>query len=701
MFKNVASQKIQVFVFDTSTNAPKTGDAANLTLYVSKDHGAVTVLGDTSATEMDATNAKGIYVFDLTQAETNADELTFTGKSTTANVTITPRFISTTPANFTAQSIDSNGRVDVIKIAGTPQTARDVGASVLLSSGTGTGQLDFTSGVVKANTTQLASQTVTAAAGVTFPTSVASPTNITAATGITVATNNDKTGYSLLATTGLGNQTSNITGNLSGSVGSVTGAVGSVTGNVGGSVGSVAAGGISASSFAANALTAAALATDAGAEIAVAVMTRMTEVGLTQAAGGSPGDLEFTIDALRYASSRTQVDVGLAAILSRLPTALVGGRIDASVGAMQNNTLTSAAIATDAIGASELASDAVTEIAAGVLTRMTEAGLTQSAGGSPGDLEFTQDALRHAATQGQLDAAITAVLARLPAALVGGRMDSSTGAMQANVLTAAALAADASTEISASVLTTLRDVGVLELAAGSPGDYRFTTDALVNAPTSTGGGGSGLDAAGTRAALGMAAANLDAQLATIAGYVDTEVLAIKSTTDALFSLLEPATGSPSEYRLTADALQRSTTVLGLAAGDLDAQFAQVIGAMPSSAALADAVLDEALAGHMIAGSAGRAIFDADKRGARVTLHGAVGAAPAPTTTQFTPSSLDATCSSVNQFLGRVIVFDKDTTTIALQGQAAVVIANNADALPLLTFDALTSAPVAGDTFSIV
>jgi hypothetical protein len=42
-----------------------------------------------------------------------------------------------------------------------------------------------------------------------------------------------KTGYALTATTGLGNQTANITGNLSGSVGSVTGAVGSVTGSVG------------------------------------------------------------------------------------------------------------------------------------------------------------------------------------------------------------------------------------------------------------------------------------------------------------------------------------------------------------------------------------------------------------------------------------------------------------------------------------
>ena len=40
---------------------------------------------------------------------------------------------------------------------------------------------------------------------------------------VTVGTNQDKTGYSLTAGTGLGNQTANITGNLSGSVGSISG----------------------------------------------------------------------------------------------------------------------------------------------------------------------------------------------------------------------------------------------------------------------------------------------------------------------------------------------------------------------------------------------------------------------------------------------------------------------------------------------
>lgn len=48
-------------------------------------------------------------------------------------------------------SVDASGRVDVLKINGTSQTARDLGASVLISSGTGTGQLSVTSGVIQSS----------------------------------------------------------------------------------------------------------------------------------------------------------------------------------------------------------------------------------------------------------------------------------------------------------------------------------------------------------------------------------------------------------------------------------------------------------------------------------------------------------------------------------------------------------------------
>lgn len=166
MFKNVAS-KICLFAFDTTTGAPKTGDAANLTAYVSKDYGAVTVLADTSAAEMDATNAKGWYLFDLAQAETNADALLFSCKSSTADISVVGSLVFTTPNRFSSLVIDAAGLADAntVKLgptgSGTAQTARDLGTSVLLSAGTGTGQIALTSGAVLLQATQ---------AGVTIPT---------------------------------------------------------------------------------------------------------------------------------------------------------------------------------------------------------------------------------------------------------------------------------------------------------------------------------------------------------------------------------------------------------------------------------------------------------------------------------------------------------------------------------------------------
>jgi len=180
MFKNVASQKITFLVIDTAANVPKTGDSANLTAYVSKDDGAVTVLGDTSATELDATNAPGLYSFDLTQAETNADKLLFSGKSSTSGIRVVPLLLYTAPSGFGDLTIANNATaanitrisgsavststaqlgVNAVNIGGTAQTGRDIGASVLLSSGTGTGQVTLTSGRVNADITHIATAAV-------------------------------------------------------------------------------------------------------------------------------------------------------------------------------------------------------------------------------------------------------------------------------------------------------------------------------------------------------------------------------------------------------------------------------------------------------------------------------------------------------------------------------------------------------------
>ena len=95
-------------------------------------------------------------------------------------------------------------------------------------------------------------------------------------------------------------------------------------------------------------------------------------------------------------------------------------------------------------------------------------------------------------------------------------------------------------------------------------------------------GGSGLDAAGVRAAIGLAAANLDTQIGTLAtaaalttvdDFLDTEVAAIKAKTDNL-----PAAPA--------------------ATGDI-----------PTAAAIADAVWDEDATAHQTQGTFGQAIGD--------------------------------------------------------------------------------------------
>ena len=84
--KNTASQKFNVLAVNTATGLPVTGDSANITAKISIDSAAFASLTDTNPTELDATNAPGVYVFDLSQAETNGDVLTIIPSSSTANV---------------------------------------------------------------------------------------------------------------------------------------------------------------------------------------------------------------------------------------------------------------------------------------------------------------------------------------------------------------------------------------------------------------------------------------------------------------------------------------------------------------------------------------------------------------------------------------------------------------------------------------
>lgn len=133
---------------------------------------------------------------------------------------------------------------------------------------------------------------------------------------------------------------------------------------------------------------------------------------------------------------------------------------------------------------------------------------------------------------------------RLPAALVSGRIDASVGAVAANTLTAAALATDAVAEIQAGLST--------------------------------------LDAAGVRAAVGLATANLDTQLDGLPTNAELAT-ALASADDAVLAAIA-ALNNLSQANIR--------TAIGMTAANLDAQLTDLPTNAELTAALAAA--DDAL-----------------------------------------------------------------------------------------------------------
>lgn len=172
-----------------------------------------------------------------------------------------------------------------------------------------------------------------------------------------------------------------------------------VSGRMDASVGTMAANVLTATAIATDAITAAKIAADA--------------IGASELAADAVTEIQA---GLATAAALATVQADTDDLQARLPAALVGGRMDASVGAMAADVVTAAAIATDAIGSAELAASAVTEIQAGLATSAAVATVQAD----------TDD-----------------IQTRLPTALVGGRMDASVGAMAADVVTSAAIAANA------------------------------------------------------------------------------------------------------------------------------------------------------------------------------------------------------------------------------------------------------------------
>lgn len=183
------------------------------------------------------------------------------------------------PGIFTMAAKDNISlffRSSVHAFGGAAVTARDIGASVLLSSGTGTGQLDFTSGVAKANVTQYGGSSGTFASG-------RPEVNMTHIAGSAVSTTSAQLGVNVVQLSGDATAADNAEAFFDG-----TGYAG--TNNVIPTVTTV-------NGLAANVITAAATAADFGAEIADAVWDEATSghttAGTTGKAltdAGSAGD---------------------------------------------------------------------------------------------------------------------------------------------------------------------------------------------------------------------------------------------------------------------------------------------------------------------------------------------------------------------------------------------------------------------------
>jgi hypothetical protein len=414
--------------------------------------------------------------------------------------------------------VDAAGLADANSVklgpsgSGTAQTARDLGASVLLSAGTGTGQLDFTSGVVKANLAQILGTALTETAG-----------QIAAAFKkfFNIATPAATMDHLILVDT-----VTTYTGNTP------------QTGD----------------NFAR-------LGAPAGASVSADIAAVKTDT----------------------AAIKTKTDF--------LPSATAGA----------------------AGGVFIAGSNAATSIAT-ALTANVIGNITGNLSGSVGSVT---------GAVGSVTGAVGSVTGN-----VGGNVTGSVGSVVG--LTASNLDTPVSSRASATNLAiaqaTLTKLDTtFEPATGSPGEYRFSADALVRAPTGSGGGSapSAADIAdavwdealsghvicgSTGEALTAAGGAGDPWITALpgaygvgqAGYIVGAV--VKVVSDRLLTMLEPASGSPGEYRFSADALVRAPS------GSFSA---------PSAAAIADAVWDEALLGHLAAGSAGAALVTAGAAGDRL------------------------------------------------------------------------------------
>lgn len=415
----------------------------------------------------------------------------------------------------------------------------------------------------------------------------------------------------------------------------------------------------------------------------------------------------------------TDVETDTQDIQSRLPAALVGGRIDANAGAISGDSvaadnLEAALDGTGGVAITAAITGSITGNLSGSVGSVTGA-VGSVTGNVGGNVVGSVASVTASVTVGAIQAAAVADLfdtdsgTTYASAVAGSLVKEIADNAGGSALTAAGIA-DAVWDEALSGHLTSGSTGEALNAAGAAGDPWITAlpgaytsgqagyivgtnlDALISSRLASASYTAPLDAAGTRSAVGLASANLDTQLSTIDTVVDAilvDTAEIGVAGGGLTALAAAAALATVDSNVDAILVDTGTTLPATLAGLNDLDAAGVRSALGMASADLDTQLDAIKADTAVS----------REYGDNTVIVGTVGSGS--TTTSITPSALSPAGSAADQFKGRIVVFDNDTATAALRGQATDITASSAASLAVLTVTALTTAPSSGDTFKIV
>lgn len=330
-------------------------------------------------------------------------------------------------------------------------------------------------------------------------------------------------------------------------------------------------GAIGASTLAADTLTAAKVASDVGTEIGTAVWAAAAR---TLTANTNLNDLNAAGIRAAVGLSSADLDTQLSGLATASALSTVAGYIDTEIGTILTNLATVDTVVDSIKAVTDLLPDAgaLTSLAtaAALSTVDTNVDTLLTNIGTPIGTTIA-DQLSDSYTAIQQVANVTDMLVHTSGKL--WVLDDN-GNPLPNASDVAAIKA-----VTDKLDDTLEDDG---------GTYRFTTNALEQAPS--GGGGGGLDAAGVRAAIGLASANLDTQLSGINTNIDgveTKIDTIDGVADAIKAKTDNLPSDPADQSLIMAAIDDLPT---------NAELATALGTADDAVLSAVATIDTAVGG---------------------------------------------------------------------------------------------------------